>query len=129
MITYDINEETKTIKCTLEGEEIKNCMINHLNKILHNYPNNMIKVDTTQLKLSSSYTGIAKYASDETIEFNIDTGKTIARKKAFAKMNKAIAKRFNRIMKNAQYVYENTLCNSFDYDNVVKDIQRKLKRY
>ena len=45
------------------------------------------------------------------------------------KMNKAIAKRFNRIMKNAQYVYENTLCNSFDYDNVVKDIQRKLKKY
>ena len=89
----------------------------------------MIKVDTTQLKLSSSYTGIAKYASDETIEFNIDTGKTIARKKAFAKMNKAIAKRFNRIMKNVQYVYENTLCNSFDYDNVVKDIQRKLKKY
>ena len=44
-------------------------------------------------------------------------------------MNKAIAKRFNRIMKNAQYVYENTLCNSFDYDNVVKDIQRKLKKY
>ena len=129
MITYDINEETKTIKCTLEGEEIKNCMINHLNKILHNYPNNMINVDTTQLKLSSSYTGIAKYASDETIEFNIDTGKTIARKKAFAKMNKAIAKRFNRIMKNAQYVYENALCNSFDYDNVVKDIQRKLKKY
>ena len=129
MITYDINEETKTIKCTLQAEAIKNCMINHLNKILHNYPNNMIKVDTTQLKLSSSYTGIAKYASDETIEFNIDTGKTIARKKAFAKMNKAIAKRFNRIMKNAQYVYENTLCNSFDYDNVVKDIQRKLKKY
>jgi len=129
MITYDINEETKTIKCTLEGEEIKNCMINHLNKLLHNYPNNMIKVDTKQLELSSSYTGIAKYASDETNEYNIDTGKTIARKKAFAKMNKAIAKRFNLIMKNAQYVYENALCNSFDYDNVVKDIHRKLKKY
>ena len=129
MINYEINEDEKKIVCTLSGDEIKNCMIRHLEKVLHNFPKNMIALNTDTLTLSDKYTGIAKYASDEKNEYSVEVGKTIARKKAFAKMNKAMAKRFASVMKNAQYLYENALCNSFDYDNVVKDIHRKLNKY
>lgn len=129
MITYEIDEEKKIITCTLDGKEISRCAVKRLAKQLRHYSHNMITLDENQLILSDSYTGVAHYADDEENEFSVKIGKQIARKKAFVKFNEAMAKRYRKVMKNARYLYENTLCETYDYENIATEIKRKLKQY
>ena len=129
MISYDVDEQNKIITCTIQGEELKNCAIKHIQKLLHSTPNNIFQINTDKLYLSSQYTGTAKYAPDESTPFDIDIGKTIARKKAFQKFNSDMKKKCNLLIKQAQFIYETSLYKSFEYDNNIKDISRKLKKY
>jgi hypothetical protein len=129
VITYHVDEDKKIITCTIEGDEVADCPLNKLDNLLKAYSNNMIYINGDALKLSKSYTGIAKYDEEDENEFDIAKGKVIARKKAFAKLNQAMAKRFKKIMKNAQYLYENALCNVFEYETTTKEIQKKINQY
>ena len=52
MISYDVDEQNKIITCTIQGEELKNCAIKHIQKLLHSTPNNIFQINTDKLYLS-----------------------------------------------------------------------------
>ena len=129
MITYNVDEQSKTITCVLDGEEIRRSAINKINAILRNIPKNVISVNPDSFVLADKYVGTTTYAADEDKPFDVEEGKKIARKKAFAKYNHAMERKFSILRKVTSTFDEEVLFSVFDYNAKYKDICKKIKKF
>ena len=129
MISYEINEETKQIKCIISGDELEKNALKLFSNKLNNISNNSLIISPEKLLLKKEYVGIAKYNQDETNDFSIETGKIIARKKAFEKYNKDMYNKIRMLKENVVSFNEELLMSCFEYEVVVKDIIRAIKQY
>jgi hypothetical protein len=119
----------KRLPAYSDGEEVTHSAVRKMNAMLRNTPKNAIAIDPKQFILSDKYIGVAKYDDQETTPFDIETGKIIARKKAFAKYNKAMTKKFSILRENLSALTNESLFQTFNFDSKVKEINRKLKKY
>lgn len=123
MISYEIDEEQKTIKCTISGEEIETGVLRAISSLQCKD----IALNDSLLLLKKEYTGIAKYNPDDEVPFSIDIGKEISRKKAFFKYNKDMYNMLKKLKKNLTKLNEQLLVLCFQYEFIKNDINENIK--
>jgi len=125
MISYEIDEEQKTIKCTISGEEIETGALRAISSLQCKD----IALNDSLLLLKKEYTGIAKYNPDDEVPFSIDIGKEISRKKAFFEYNKDMYNTLKKLKKNLTKLNEQLLVLCFQYEFIKNDINENIKNY
>lgn len=130
MINYTVDEENKVVTCVLDGDEVTYSAVRKISAMLNNQPKNTIYFVEEDYMLADEYVGTAKYCEDEEDKpFNAEQGKIIARKKAFAKYNKAMTKKLRLFQHNLASLSQEALFQVFNFDSKVKEIERKIKKY
>ena len=125
MIQYEVDENSKTVKCTISREHT----IGDLIKKDARKANTSFSLAFQDEQVPKVYVGIAKYHPDEANSFSIEIGKEIARKKAFAKYYDDMKKNMSKVMQELAILQDRIRFAFFEYDSAQRDIFAVLKDY
>jgi glycyl-tRNA synthetase alpha subunit len=128
MINYCVDEENKTITCTISGDELSKSLIKKLQKYLNKMNNDYFILNEKALSLKDNYTGIAHYKNDEKSEYKIDKGKKIARKKAFKKYNDDMIKKLKEISNTSIGINNYALFKRFEHEEISSNILSQIRK-
>lgn len=126
MIQYEVDENSKTVKCILTRNYSLDDIIK---KNLKKMGNANFDITLKDSQLSKAYVGIAKHHPEDANEFSILIGKEIARKKAFARYYDDMKKSTLEVINDLNVLQDRLRFNFFSYDSTQRDIFNTLEKY